>query len=354
MNDRVSWIVMISVVIPIYNTEKYLSKCLESIINQTYQNLEIICVDDGSTDSSPKILEEYSKKDSRIKILSQPNSGQGVARNRGIDEASGDYIFFCDADDSLEPSAFEILVSKIEKTGADFVFFEANIYDSNSGKVSDNSYFGAGMYVDLFKEKDVFNYSDVPDLIFRAFAPWNKFFSLSFIRENNIKFCENLRFEDVAFHIKSFLLAHKIAYCDVCLYNYSCFLQSGCTEAFKNRKEALDIIGVVDIVETILENSAVEETLYRLFIRWKIDIFIYYYNNISDKALKKQFREKASLSFEKIKKKYSDEQLSKFIPEFSLKSIYRILKSKWFSSYRVCDYLYINIFFIKTRLRLRR
>lgn len=91
-----------SVILPIFNTEKYLKACLDSIINQTYKNLEIICVDDGSTDGSLKILEEYSSKDSRIKIINQQNQGVSAARNVGIDNATGDYVSFVDPDDWVE------------------------------------------------------------------------------------------------------------------------------------------------------------------------------------------------------------------------------------------------------------
>ncbi len=90
---------MISVIVPVYNVEKYLSKCLDSIINQTYQNLEIICVDDGSTDSSPMILEEYAKKDSRIKIITRQNGGLSAARNTGVKNATGEFVSFVDSDD---------------------------------------------------------------------------------------------------------------------------------------------------------------------------------------------------------------------------------------------------------------
>ena len=345
---------VISVVIPVYNVEKYLSKCLESITNQTYKNLEIICVDDGSTDKSQKILEEYSKKDSRIKILLQPNSGQGVARNRGIDEAAGDYIFFCDADDYLEQSAFEQLLSRIETTGADFVFFESNVFDDRNGNSVDNSFWGGGGYLDIFREKELFRYSDIPILLFKAFAPWNKFFRTSFLKENNISFDENLRFEDVIFHIKALLLASAVTYCPYHLYNYRYFTSTSCTERFKNSKESLDILEVIKNVENLLYDRKVDENILKLFVIWVFDILVCYYNNISDIYLKKTFRKRASYLFKQIKMKYNDADLCEFVPEHILKALYRILKNKLFSIYKITNYLYINIFYLKIRLNLRR
>ena len=101
----------VSIIIPIYNTEKYLKKCLNSVLNQTYQKLEIILVNDGSTDNSGKIADDYAKKDSRIKVIYQQNAGQSSARNTGIEKATGDYISFIDSDDEIKPTFIESLLS---------------------------------------------------------------------------------------------------------------------------------------------------------------------------------------------------------------------------------------------------
>ena len=114
---------LVSVVIPVYNTEKYLEKCLDSVIGQTYGNLEIIIVDDGSSDGSPEICRDYAKKDERVTIISQENKGLAVARNVALDIATGSYIMFVDSDDWLEKEAVERLVFEAEKNMADAVFF---------------------------------------------------------------------------------------------------------------------------------------------------------------------------------------------------------------------------------------
>ena len=101
----------VSIIVPIYNTKKYLKRCIDSILSQTYQNLEIILVDDGSTDNSGKIADDYSKKDSRIKVIHQKNSGQSTARNNGIKETSGEFISFVDADDEIAPDFIKSLLS---------------------------------------------------------------------------------------------------------------------------------------------------------------------------------------------------------------------------------------------------
>ena len=106
---------LISIVVPVYNTEKYLPKCLDSLLGQTYKNLEIICINDGSTDGSLQILEDYAKQDNRIIVLSQENAKQGAARNRGLDIAKGEYVTFVDSDDWIEKSYIAFNASSIRR-----------------------------------------------------------------------------------------------------------------------------------------------------------------------------------------------------------------------------------------------
>ncbi len=110
---------MVSVIVPIYNSELYLEKCLESLKKQTYSDLEIICVNDGSTDNSLKIIESYMEIDCRFRILTQINSGQGVARNYGVSECSGEYVMFVDSDDWLEENCIELLLEALVKNNAE-------------------------------------------------------------------------------------------------------------------------------------------------------------------------------------------------------------------------------------------
>ena len=127
--------IKISIIIPVYNVEKYLATCLDSVINQTYKNLEILLIDDGSTDSSGLICEQYSKKDTRIKTIHKKNGGLSDARNVGISYASGDYISFIDSDDFIDINTFTILNQYIKQYNADIITF--NYYDYyNKDKIS--------------------------------------------------------------------------------------------------------------------------------------------------------------------------------------------------------------------------
>ena len=113
--------IKVSIIIPVYNVEKYLRQCLDSIVNQTLKEIEVICINDGSTDNSPIILEEYEKKDPRIRVITQENMGSGVARNRAIQQAKGKYIGFMDSDDWADPTMFEKLYENAELNNSDIV-----------------------------------------------------------------------------------------------------------------------------------------------------------------------------------------------------------------------------------------
>ena len=118
----------VSVIIPVYNTEKYLRECLDSVVNQTLRDIEIICVDDGSTDNSLAILREYETKDSRIKVLTQENINAGAARNKGLSEATGEFLSFLDSDDFFEPDAIERMYECAKSRNAEIVVYQVSTF----------------------------------------------------------------------------------------------------------------------------------------------------------------------------------------------------------------------------------
>lgn len=129
---------LVSVIIPVYNTEKYLESCIESILHQTYQNLEIILVDDGSTDQSPAICDRFAEKDSRIKVIHKENEGLGYTRNCGLKHAVGEYVSFLDSDDILDEDTYEYCIREMEKYQADACFFGRKTF-TESGEYTVNS-----------------------------------------------------------------------------------------------------------------------------------------------------------------------------------------------------------------------
>lgn len=212
---------MISVIIPVYNVEDYIHICINSVLKQTYQDFEIICIDDASTDSSLEILEFFAYKDSRIKILKNDfRRGAGFSRNRGLDLAQGKYISFLDGDDWFSPNAFEILIEKAEKDKLDLLMFKNIVFYEEPHQ------FGMEEYYDMEfmnkYENTVFNHFDLDKtkLFKMSNAPWNKLYRKLFLDENNIRFPnEDLIHEDNPFFYKVITSARRISIIDEYLHN---------------------------------------------------------------------------------------------------------------------------------------
>ena len=188
----------ISIIVPIYNVEKYLRECLDSLIHQTLKEIEIICVNDGSTDNSAQILEEYRLKDNRIKVIHKENGGLGSAYNLGIEKATGGYIGFVESDDVARPEMFEDLYSLITEYDCDLVKSDYYLYYSSKNKIVPNK---------MIKEEDAFkvtNSRENPELLFLAPSIWSAIYKKEFLMKNNIKFLETpgASYQDTSFHSK--------------------------------------------------------------------------------------------------------------------------------------------------------
>ena len=212
----------ISVIVPVYNVEVYLRKCLDSLINQTLQDIEIICVNDGSTDNSLDILLEYSQKDSRIKIISQENKGVSEARNTAINIAKGEYLSMVDPDDWVENNMLEVMYNKAVKENADIVeydLFEHRDLVIDSKKVRKLKIKCNPLIKMKIMHGLTYNWQDIKSDIFniRAYC-WNKLYKTNLIK-NKILF-EGRAGEDYYFCLEAFLTANKICYTNKKLYHY--------------------------------------------------------------------------------------------------------------------------------------
>ena len=209
--------VKVSVIIPIFNTEKYLNNALDSIINQSLDDIEIICINDGSTDRSLEILEEYKKKDSRIKIVSQTNHGLGYSRNQGLNIANGEYIYFIDSDDSLDHNALNELYNLCETKSLDVVLFKLINVDEDSGRKYPNNYYDMKFLKNIVGD-NVFSYKDLGERLYDvAVSIPGKFFKSELI--SDIRFDESLVFEDNPFFIEVLFKAKRAYFYDKYLYN---------------------------------------------------------------------------------------------------------------------------------------
>ena len=199
----------ISVILPVYNVERYLRECLDSLRNQTFQEFEILCVDDGSTDGSVRILEEYRAVDSRIHILRQAHSNAGEARNTGLKEAKGEYLSFLDADDFFEPNMLEEAYNSAIKKNADIVVFRVKRYHESDGHIEQ---VGWSVNEQLLPKEEVFKYSDIEKDVFSCILgyTWDKLIRTDFVRENHLHFQSQAVYNDSYFVYTAQLLARSI------------------------------------------------------------------------------------------------------------------------------------------------
>ena len=193
----------ISVIIPCYNVEKYLCKCLDSVVNQTLKDIEIICVNDGSTDGTQKILEEYSKKDDRISLINKPNGGLSSARNAGMEKVHGEYLAFLDSDDWVDLNFYEKLYNAAKLENADSAIGKTFLYwDKN--KVEKISWID--VYVHNLNKNIIDTIADKRFVIYTSVV-WNKIYRTELIKNNGLRFIEGGYIEDLPF---TFALAMRV------------------------------------------------------------------------------------------------------------------------------------------------
>lgn len=200
----------ISIIVPIYNAEKYLEKCLDSIVNQTFKDIEIICVNDGSTDNTTKILNDYKFKDKRIKVIDKENSGYGASMNIGIDAATSDYIGIVESDDFIKPEMYEELYKLVIKNDCDFVKSDFYNYWVSPEKILKHSRMGKFKLNEPMCAKDDIRILNIIPSI------WSALYKKDFLVKNNIRFLETpgASYQDTSFHYKTMMIAQKIILTD--------------------------------------------------------------------------------------------------------------------------------------------
>lgn len=256
----------ISVIVPVYNVEKYLSECLDSIINQTFPDFEIICVNDCSTDKSGNILEDYSRKDNRIKIFyHQFNQGLGAARNTGLKNAHGKYVQFLDSDDYFELTLLEEMYNHAEKYGADMTVCSINRIGKEGNIIN---YKNPNSPIDLDKTplETPFCWKDYKKDIFSMFnvAVWNKLYLKEMLVNNNLTFPDLTSCEDVAFGYISRICAKKICVFNKKLVNYRQEREGSLIQSKVNH--ALNIIKAAENTKDFLTKKGIYEKLKESFI----------------------------------------------------------------------------------------
>ena len=274
----------ISIIIPVYNVENYLDICLDSVLLSTFEDFEAICIDDGSTDSSGYILEQYAKLDNRIKVYHRENHGLSATRNFGLKRASGKYVVFIDSDDWISRVMLERLYKNIEHYCSDFCFSGLFRYNEVTSQLMRWELIPNQEFQKIIKTP-VFNESSVPPFyLFNSHVmAWNKMYRRSFIK--NFKFPEGLSFEDNPFYFQCYLNAKRISYDLAPLYYY----RVNRSDSIIENKDFRDLFKIYEMCENILHSTNKYEKYKTSFLLHKMNILFVRTINSSESTRQEMF-----------------------------------------------------------------
>lgn len=290
----------VSIIVPVYNIENYLDQCLESLVNQTLKEIEIICVNDGSTDGSTDILNEFASKDDRIKIINKENAGLGAARNTGMLEVKGEYIGFVDSDDYVNTTMYEKLYNNAKNYDSDMVMCTIGIIDENNDELGADPYYDLKCLDERFNH-GTFNYKDTKDCTLSlAVNAYNKIFKSEFIDRIEAKFPEGLIFEDNPFFYHTYLNADKISLVREPLYIHRVNREGSITSGADKR--FFDIVKIQNLNMECFKSIPNYEDYKAEVIDKKFTIVIHRYFQV-DEVHRQEF-------FELIKQDFKDMNLT--------------------------------------------
>ena len=287
--------IYLSIIIPIYNTAKYLPACLDSILKQTNDEVEIICINDGSTDSSLKILEKYKAKSNNFHIINQENKGIGYSRNKGLSIAKGKYILFIDSDDWVNENLLSTIFDYTKKTDCDIFCFNAQIFDNKLQKLTKETFFNPKQINPSLPRYGVGTHRDFSVIFYNNISSVNKAYKKDFLLKQDIYFPEDLYFEDWIFHHKSFFNATKIAFFAKPLYYYRVNQTNSFVGKMKKNRSIFDLFAILEEYKTILLEANLYEHYranYENYMVWILKVKF-----VSDVhfKLKKEFLERTKL-----------------------------------------------------------
>lgn len=304
---------LISVIVPVYNGEKYIGRCIESIINQSCRDIELVIINDGSTDKSGQICSEYALSDNRIRVINTRNNGPAAARNIGIENSRGNFIFFVDSDDLLEINALDLLLQSYHQAGADVVVGDFKIEDHSCGLPSEDVFLFSSNK--LLVRQDIVrcarSYLKKPTGYSIFIYTWAKLFKSSIIKDNRIFFNSDLRvFEDITFIFEYLKFSNSVCYVRNHVYKYfvNDNLRSAGLKIYENPlgyELALKTIGEF-LKDNSLDDSIIERELGHARISFAIrtmvrfftlnssvglrDIYSLILNMVNDRGIKNSLR----------------------------------------------------------------
>ncbi len=329
----------ISVIIPVYNVENYLKQCLDSVVNQTLKDIEIICIDDGSTDNSSTLCDDYALIDSRIKVIHQINKGLGGARNTGLKYATGEYILFLDSDDWVKRSTCEIMLNKAIEIDADIVLSGETLYYENTN---------------IYKSgwRDFKNYNNIEEIsesnFIKTFTPaWARLYSKSFIKKYNLQFVEHCYYEDNSWGCLVAIFAKRIGFVE----NQFFYRQRDGAITSKKDEKVFDWVKDFEYFYNFIKDKNINSKKLEMAKIWYLLNFYNYYHQLQNKN-KKIFRNKIRKILPILNIDINIIKNTKVITNKKEKT--RLIKFfKFLSSNLIYKYLYIhknviqNIFSVK-------
>jgi glycosyltransferase involved in cell wall biosynthesis len=269
----------ISVIVPVYNAGEYLSPCLESICGQTLSDIEIVCVDDGSTDSSAATLTEYAAKDSRIRIISREHSNAGEARNAGLDVAQGEYLSFLDADDLFAPTMLEELLASAKEHAADVVLCRSQSLDVATGVQKPIEH-----AIRFIKPNIIYAPLDLAEEAFRYCLgwPWDKLFSRELATEHSLRFQSQQSTNDACFVYLALTLARRIVLVDSCLATH----RVGNSASIEGSRESnwRNMLQAQAAIQERLQAEGLMEKYERAFLAWQFSMAVWSLVSLSGAA----------------------------------------------------------------------
>ncbi|RAP51827.1 MAG: hypothetical protein BZ133_02265 [Methanosphaera sp. SHI613] len=278
----------ISIIIPVYNKERFLDKCLQSILAQSFNDYEVICVDDGSTDLSLSILNEYAKDNSNFKVFSKENEGPGSARNYGLKKATGEYILFLDADDWIESDTLDKLYTTAKNNDSDLVLFNATEHYKNNTTKDRIYHVHFDENIDL--ERYSFDYNNNINLVMNGYhIVCTKLHRLDFIKEHELEFSDKSEFEDVLFHIKSMIYAKHISYNPDKFYQYNRTNEDSRQNNSIRTDKSFVLFDIFEEVYDFLTEENLFQKLEINYYKFVINESLNIYNNIKEEYKEELF-----------------------------------------------------------------
>ena len=278
----------VSVIIPVYNAEKHLEECIRSILSQTLREIEIICVDDGSTDSSAQILTRLSREDSRLVIVRQENAGAGAARNHGIRLARGKYLSFLDADDFFDPHMLERAFEQAEAERAELVVFKADFYNEKLHTFSPCIY---SLMENMLPDHRPFAGVEIERDIFKVVVgwAWDKLFLASFVRENGLRFQEQRTSNDMLFVFSALVKAQRISTVPEILAHQR--RHAGGTLSVTREKSWMCFYQALIALREQLKSWGLYERFEQDYINYALHFSLWNLNTLSDPTKKKLYNQ---------------------------------------------------------------